>query len=79
MANSRMANYSCVIKSKQKVCKTTYNYTNNQITVQYEAEIVFHQNMIDDDDDSLLRIFALKMNYNMFTLAIRKNIKIYTF
>ena len=33
----------------------------------------------DDDDDSLLHIFALKMNYNMFTLAIRKNIKIYTF
>ena len=30
----------------------------------------------DDDDDSLLYIFALKMNYNMFTLAIRKNIKI---
>ena len=30
----------------------------------------------DDDDDSLLHIFALKMNYNMFTLAIRKNIKI---
>ena len=37
--------------------------------------------MIDDDDndDSLLHIFALKMNYNMFTLAIRNNIKIYTF
>ena len=33
----------------------------------------------DVDDDSLLHIFALKMNYNMFTLAIRKNIKIYTF
>ena len=28
----------------------------------------------DDDDDSLLHIFALKMNYNMFTLGIRKNI-----
>ena len=33
----------------------------------------------NDNNDSLLHIFALKMNYNMFTLAIRKNIKIYTF
>ena len=33
----------------------------------------------DNDNDSLLHIFALKMNYNMFTLAIRKTSKIYTF
>ena len=42
-------------------------------------KLVLTDNNNDDDDDSLLHIFALKMNYNMFTLAIRKNIKIYTF
>ena len=41
--------------------------------------VYFDDDDDDDDDDSLLHIFALKMNYNMFTFAIKKNIKIYTF
>ena len=50
----------------------------------YPASQLIHQGLryisdLYNDDDSLLHIFALKMNYNMFTLAIRKNIKIFTF
>ena len=50
----------------------------------YPVSQLIHQGLryisdLYNDDDSLLHIFTLKMNYNMFTLAIRKNIKIFTF
>ena len=51
-------------KRTQHCCATLHRSQNNR--------------NVDDDDDSLLHIFALKINYIMFTLAIRKNIKIYT-